>query len=381
MPSELKHLYRRTVKGNPYVYFRSPIDGALTRLPSDETSVAFKRLHKECLKAIGQNALPPKKQTVVLKVANGEGTLGAAITRYKTSTTYEQIKPGTKLAYERSLEDLNAHIGAGLLADLDVDVIDIHTEEIAKAKGLSVADRHVRLISSIWQEVKKYPEFGIKGKGNPADDAKLRYKVRQPHRPWNDAEQTRFMQTAPEYLQLGKLLLHFGAQRGGDCVKMLWTQFDGKGIWVTPEKSDANPDPLPNYHLCPKPLLEALNAAPRVAETILTNSRGEPWRHSMGLSHAIRNHLIKVGLAKRGARSITMHGLRKNAASEVGELLVGTAGIKTVTGHRSNDMAEYYAQHASRRAMNEAVVAKWNDAIEAKVKATRRMAAGIRRVK
>jgi integrase len=381
MAKPLDYLNRKTAKGKPYVYFRSPVDGKLTPLPSDETSIEFKKAYQACLKSLDKQPAPAPKPRVLRPVQHS-GTIGAAITRYKTSTAYAAKKTATKYCYEKSLTVLGDSLGDGLLCDLDTDAIDIHTEDIAKQFGYSVADRQVRLISSVWQACKKYPEFGIKGKANPADDAELRYKVKRPSVPWTEAQQATFMQTAPEYLRLAKLLLHFSAQRGGDCAKMLWSQFDGKGLWVTPEKSDANPNPLPNYHKCPKPLLDALNAAPRAAETILTNSRGQPWAcGGMAISHAIRNHLIKIGLAKRGQRTISMHGLRKNAASEVAQLLVGTAGVKTVTGHRSNAMAEFYAQHANTVTMNEAVVRKWDEALEAQDGAVRRRRAGIRRVK
>jgi len=91
---------------------------------------------------------------------------------------------------------------------------------------------------------------------------------------------------------------------------------------------------------------------------------------------------MKIGLVKKhGRRSMVMHGLRKNAASEVAALMVGTAGVKTVTGHRSNEMAEFYAQHASKRAMNELVVTKWNESLEEKERAVKRRQRGLRRIK
>lgn len=63
-----------------------------------------------------------------------------------------------------------------------------------------------------------------------------------------------------------------------------------------------------------------------------------------------------------------MHGLRKNAASEVGSLMLGAAGIKSVTGHKSDEMANYYAKHADKVAMNEKVVASWNASLEKKAR-------------
>ena len=381
MPKKLKHLYPRTVKGNQYLYFRSPVDGKLTPLPVDQTSIEFKHAYAICLKSIKGEPLRKPQPTQATRPVIEDGTIGKGVIIYKNSLEWLNLKNSTKRNYIKPLEMIGERLGGGLLADLDSDAIDIYSEEITKEMCASAADRQTFLLSNIWQVCKKHAEFGIKGKANPVEEAALRYKVKRPARPWTDAEQTLFMQTAPEHLKLGKLLLHFSAQRGGDCVKMLWDHFDGKGIWVTPEKTDANPDPLPNYHECPKPLLDALLAAPRVSEYILTSSLGRPWPHAMNLSQSIRNHLIKVGLAKRGTKTISMHGLRKNAASEVAELLVGTAGIKTITGQRTDEMANFYSQHANKKAMNAMVVAKWNEAIEAKEKAVKRKAAGIRRVK
>jgi integrase len=206
-------------------------------------------------------------------------------------------------------------------------------------------------------------------KASPTTDAIKRYTVMFPAKPWNEAAQALFMETAPETLKLAKLLLHFSAQRGGDCVKMRWTDFDGQGLFVTPEKSSGGEDLEPNYHLCPKPLLDALlarRARGNLAETILTHHYGKPWATSESLSLSIRDHLIKIGLAKRGIKTISMHGLRKNAASEVASLLMGTAGIKSVTGHKSNEMAEYYAKHADQIALNKQVVERWNESLAAK---------------
>src|SRR5580765_4672319 len=155
------------------------------------------------------------------------------------------------------------------LADLDTDAVDIYSEQLTIAHGPSTARLHVMLLSNIWKVCKKHPQFGIKGVPNPTLEAERRYQVKRPHVPWSDEAEALFMATAPAHLRLAKLLLHFGAQRGGDCIKMAWSQFDGRGILVTPEKGNRKAQDQPNYHLCPRPLREALAAAPRAADTIL----------------------------------------------------------------------------------------------------------------
>jgi integrase len=300
-----------------------------------------------------------------------EGTVGKGIERYLASAAFAACKEGTKSNIRRRADVLRDRLGPALLADLDTDGIDIYTEELAKEFGASVADAHVDLLSGIWKACRKYPEFKLKGKPNPTIEAERRYHVKRPHQPWPDDVQALFMKTAPARLKLAKLLLHFSAQRGGDCIKMLWADFDGKGLWVRPEKIDGKPDPLPDYHHRPAPLLDALNAAPREAKTILVTSFGKPYARASCLAMAIRRHLKGIGVYTKDRR-FSMHGLRKNAASEVGALLVGTAGIRSVTGHRSNSMADYYAQHASRTAMNAAVVERWNEALTTGGRRTKR---------
>jgi hypothetical protein len=72
-----------------------------------------------------------------------------------------------------------------------------------------------------------------------------------------------------------------------------------------------------------------------------------------------------------------MHGLRKNAASDVGALLLGTAAVKSVGGWKSDAVAEYYAKHAEKLALNAKVVEAWDVALEQKAAAR----VGVRRAR
>jgi hypothetical protein len=48
-----KYVYRKTVKGHEYVYFRMP-NGRVIRLPNDETSVEFRKQYARCLGTANQ---------------------------------------------------------------------------------------------------------------------------------------------------------------------------------------------------------------------------------------------------------------------------------------------------------------------------------------
>jgi integrase len=272
----------------------------------------------------------------------------------------------TKARIRRHCERIREEIGSGRLKDLTTKALDRYSEDVQKQYGASVADRYVFVLSSIWQNVKKYDQFDIDNLPNPTREARKAYTVQQAHRPWPEEVQEKFMATAPEQLKLAKLLLHFSAQRGGDCVAMLWSDYDGKGLTVRQEKLHGDRDAQADYYLCPKPLREALDAAPRTAETILTNAYGQRYADTSVLSKAIKRHLVRLGLARAGERTFVMHGLRKTAASEVGSFGAGVSGIKSVTGHRTDAEAQYYARGADKRRINKAVVDAWDAELERK---------------
>jgi hypothetical protein len=219
----IKYLYRRTVKGHLYVYFRGP-DGKLIPLPADEDSAEFKRSYDACIEALSSNPRPAPSAAKPKQLANVAfigGTIGQAIEVYLASSTFKQNKVTTQHRYRISLDHMRDRIGTARLADLDIDGVDIYSEQLTNETGPASADFHVSLLHNIWQVCRKFPEFGIKNRPDPTRDAEQRYtKVKRPHKPWNDEAQDRFMETAPETLKLAKLLLHFSAQRGGDCVKM-----------------------------------------------------------------------------------------------------------------------------------------------------------------
>jgi hypothetical protein len=398
-----KYLYRRTVKGNPYLYFRMA-DGALVPLPLDESTAEFRRCYDTCMKVRGgKSAIAATTAPVAVpdikRVAFVGGTVGNAISKYLASPEFGELRKSSQYTYRKALDVVRDKIGTALLADFDLDMVNGYSAELAikqkvervirgKLKmvwqgGPSTADLHIDLLSNIWQVCRPLAEFGIKSIPNPTLDATRRYKkAKNPAKPCNEEQQDKFMETAPDYLQLGHLMLKYFGQRGGDCVKVKWTDFDGKGILVAPEKGD---DLEPDYCELPKLLLDAVRRARKTradAPTILVNHWGKSWTSGNSLSQAIRIHLIKIGLAKRFTKTISMHGLRKNAAILAAETDLGTAGIKALTLHKSDGMALYYAKKAERRRLQAKVVARI-DEMEAEKAATKtgRKRANIRRIK
>ena len=191
------------------------------------------------------------------------------------------------------------------------------------------------LVKNLWRCRAGDETFGIRKLPNPALEIARRYKLTDAkmHKVWSEKAQDTFMAAAPMSRQLAVDLLRFTAQRGGDAVRIKWTDFDGRGIFIVPEKTTRiGDDPEPNYHLCPAPLLRRLKLAQKTAtaETILVSETGKPWSSSRTLSQAIRKTLIKCGLASKGKRTLCMHGLRHTAASQAATLGIGINGIMTL---------------------------------------------------
>ena len=67
-----------------------------------------------------------------------------------------------------------------------------------------------------------------------------------------------------------------------------------------------------------------------------------------------------------------MHGLRKSAAILASDTDFGTAGIKTITLHKSDAMADYYARKRERARLRAKVVARINEMEDEKTAAKSR---------
>jgi integrase len=364
MVRKLKYLLRRQIGGRAYVYFRDRA-GRLTRLPGVEGSGEFQRAYDGCMAVLAGDEAPKGEA----RIGHLPDSIAAAIGVYLASTKFAGLRPSTRARIMRHCEALRDRLGTARLRDLDVDAVDIYSEQIARKQGGSVADRHVHVLSSIWQAARKHPAFGIKKISNPTVEAESHYKVQREHRPWPIELQDKFMATAPANLQLAKLLLHFSVQRGGDCVRLRWSDYDGRGLFVRQEKTGGERDAEANYLLCPVPLRaaldEALQSRPGAgpADTILVNEYGRPYTAAATLSKAIKRHLVRIGAAKKGERSFVMHGLRKTGAVDAVMAGAGVAGLKSF-GWKSDSQALYYARGVDKRQQNEQTIDLWNAAIE-----------------
>lgn len=395
-----RYLYRRTVKGNAYLYFRMA-DGALKPLPADQESAEFCAAYDAALAEREGRAKPDMAFDAMRpagpldtierneRVPFLPGTIGRAIARFLgDDEAFLSKAPGTQKRYRRAADEIRQVMGTYPLADLNLQGVDDYLGHLTKKRSATTALIHLIVLGSVWKLCRRESEFNIRNTPNPMRDVHRPKRTVKPWRPWRDHEIERFDTTAPSHLLLARLALHYLAQRGGDTTLLRWDQFDGEGFLMKPEKNYGDDD-LEIYLKCPKPLLKAILAEQKkrndriargqtVAPTVLTNAWGKPWASANTLSTALRNHRRSIGI-----HGVVTHGLRKNAATDVAETLVGGAmGIMAVTNHKTSREAEKYARAAQRRVMNALAVDAWDARIEEK--ARRRIAekrAAIRAVK
>jgi integrase len=356
--------------GKVWLYFR--VRGRpLYRLPDDPASAEFKREYDAqvaILKGVSlrkPNTRTPRVFDTDERVAFLPGSLGWFIERYLASSKFDPnsrhgFANGTCYNYRKALDLMRSHkIARGMLAHLDSEALDVYSGSIEREHGASVADQQIDLISNLWEFAKGFAEFKRKGRPNPVHDAKRHYVAGEGHQVWTDDVIERFLKTAHPCLVLAHHVLHYTAQRGGDCIKMLWSDYDGDRIRVVQEKTRA-----PLWLRCPKPLRDVLDRAPRIDDTILTSAWKRPYANSTTLGHSIERHLKKLQI-----KGFTMHGLRKNAAVELADAGATVQELMAVLGHKTPKMALFYCAQADQRRGNDNAVVKWDVEIERKTRA------------
>jgi integrase len=221
------------------------------------------------------------------------------------------------------------------------------------------------MISNLWNFAKGFKEFKRKGRTNPALGITRHYQHDgEGHLAWPETVIEAFDQDCPAHLQFVRMGIQYTGQRGGDVVKMKWTDFDGQRIYVVQEKTGKK-----LWLNCPKPLLTVLKREQKKTnrEFIFHHAYDAPFANAQTLSHAIKNRLRDLQIrppTETGKKHFVMHGLRKNAGMELALAGCTVPEIMAVLGHKTPKMALYYIEQVLQEDMNQNAVDKWNIAIE-----------------
>ena len=137
------------------------------------------------------------------------------------------------------------------------------------------------------------------------------------------------------------ILALWTGQLQGDLLKAAWTNYDGQTLLVRQGKTGAR---------VAVPIAAAvrtmLDAMPKKAITILTNTRGKPWT-----SDGFRTSWGKA-CETAGISGLTFHDLRGTAVTRLALSGCSTAQIVSITGHSLNDVESILDAHYLGRKTN-----------------------------
>jgi integrase len=144
---------------------------------------------------------------------------------------------------------------------------------------------------------------------------------------WTTESVARFEAKASAFMRLALMLGLWTGQRQGDLLRLTWTAYDGDAIKLKQAKTGSRVVvPIA------RPLRMALDAAARVAPTVLVNSRGNTWTKA-GFRTSWRKTCEKAGVT-----GLTYHDLRGTAVTRMALAGCTVAEIAAVTGHSLRDV-------------------------------------------
>jgi integrase len=148
------------------------------------------------------------------------------------------------------------------------------------------------------------------------------YRGSRAEKIWTAADESAFLERAPKHLHLALKLALWTGQRQGDLLRLPWSAYDGKHIYLRQSKGG-------RQVVIPvgAPLKTALDAMVKCSPIILTTNAGKPWT-----SDGFRASWGK-GCKRAGITGITFHDLRGTAVTRLAICGCTEAEIATITGH------------------------------------------------
>lgn len=272
--------------------------------------------------------------------------MAAAIELYKGSPKFLNKAPRTRKDYLGHLDALATEFGHLSIRTMPTEYVETMRDKLAATPRTANYRVAVLKIVLNFAERRRLALGLPLGWRNPA--AKVEKLEEGPgYRQWPDNLIAKFRETVtPEIRWLMEMALYTG-QRGGDCVKMLWSHYDGEGIEVVQNKGGARLW-IP-AHRDLKALVERIT---KRAAVILTTPTGRPWR---GTYYAQQ---VQETVEACGLKGYSLHGLRRNAVTRLLEAGCSTSEVMAITGLKTLAMVEHYGQEVNQKRMARSAITK-----------------------
>lgn len=262
--------------------------------------------------------------------------MGALIAHYRASDRYRNLKPRTRMDYDKVLDYIDekaGKFGATKMQRVDVtDAIDSNRHRVRFANYipavLSVLFDHAMDIG--WRT--DNPAKGVR-------KLKVPKEKKQEHIPWPDWAVERFRAEASAQ---ALLIFEIGigtVQRPGDWPRFTWGDFDGEELRITQGKTERELF-LPCTEILKAALareLARLPASPLPSAHIITGRDGGRMTYS-GIAQAMKKERQRLGLL-----DYDLHALRYRGVMELAWAGCTDDEIASYSGHATKAMIQKYA--------------------------------------
>jgi integrase len=271
---------------------------------------------------------------------------------YRASRDYERLAVSTKRSWSPWLDRIGAHFG------------DLHIAQFDRPEKIRPVIRQWR---NQWTDRPRTADFGVEvlsrvlsyavdplGKlaGNPCAGIKSLYIGDRSEIIWTDVDIAALKKTcSPEIAWAIDLASHTGL-RLGDLERLSWSHIGDDAIIIATGKSRQRREAI-------VPLYDALRAVlaaiPKRSTTVLTNSKGVPWKD-------LASAFTRAKAAGNFDRDLHFHDLRGTAATRFYTAGLSERVVAEIMGWEEEHVANIIRRYVSRSAATKAIIAQINRA-------------------
>lgn len=318
----LEYIATTKAKGRLYYYYRR--NGRRIKLPNDPATIEFMDAYRRTHASF-------ERRGEVRQY--GIGSVSGLVTSYKSSTDFSKLSANSKRIYSIYLDNITTKMGDVEANKVTRRVFLEWRDTMQNAPGK--ANILMAVARILWA-------FGLdRGIVSVNPVTKIINLKTGERRPWSSEEIESFKEHADSSLRLALALGIYTGQRISDVVKMQWNHIRSGGIEIVQQKTKA----VVWVPMHPE-LAKLVGEAPKKAITILTNSEGKPYS-AQSLKVAFRKICKLSGVSDK----CVFHGLRKTASVMLAEAGCSNEQIKSITGHRTDEMISHYTKGARQKVL------------------------------
>jgi integrase len=345
---DLRYVTGRTNKSGKTLYYWHRRGFPLVRLPGDLQSLELAEQATKLSLAADGGDIKPQRATDERERAR-KNSIAWLIDDYLASNDFASKAERTRDDYRYYIGQIKEKFGDAPISDLEPPQGRVFIYRfINRFSAKPRKGNHFRALFSV---ICSHALLINKLKSNPVDGVpQLTTKPRQQF--WTfEQEETFLAKCDDEMIKLAFMLGAYTAQREGDLLAMVWTQFDPRENTLTLRQNKTGARLLVPVH---KTLRSWLDRTKRCGLTILTTRTGKSFREDY-FRHRWRDAILQAGLD-----GLRFQDLRRTAVVRLAEAGCTDPEIAAITGHsleRTKQILETYLPRTPEMARN--AMAKW----------------------